>query len=200
MNIKTITLATALVVAALGTAERAQAHGLDIIGNDTSVELTSFGALTGLGLSVTGLGSASIDASGATPIATFDITGGTLNPDTGFALIEHDGSGLGLSDGTTFVSLQNFLIDTENGVLSGDVSVDKSLVGNIELFSITDDLTLLLTGAAAGALNGVYGTSLSAGLEIGIASVDVAVVPVPAALPLMLTALAGLGLTRRRRA
>jgi hypothetical protein len=88
---------------------------------------------------------------------------------------------------------------TQTGLLSGDVSVDDQFVTNLDLFSIGDGLVLSLTAGAADALNGVYGTALPAGLEIGIASVDVAVVPVPAALPLMFTALAGLGLAGRRR-
>jgi len=199
MNIRSITLATALAFTALGATQAASATSVDIIGNATSVELTSFDALTGLGLSVSALGTAIVAVDGDFPVATFNITGGTLDSDTGFAVIEHDGSGLGLTDGMTAVSLENFLINTESGILSGDVSVNNSFVANVGLFSIQQDLTLLLTAGAAKTLNSVYGTALPEGLEIGIASVDVAVVPVPAALPLMLTALAGLGLTGARR-
>jgi hypothetical protein len=200
MKMKRLSQSVCAVVMCLGMSHAASAHSIDIIGNSTSVELTSFEALTGLGLSVSGLGSATISVdSGEFPIATFGITGGSLNPNTGFAVIEHDGSGLGLSDGTTAVSLENFLINTQTGLLSGDVSVDDQFVANLDLFSIGDGLVLSLTAGAADALNGVYGTALPAGLEIGIASVDVAVVPVPAALPLMFTALAGLGLAGRRR-
>ncbi|MEO1575206.1 MAG: hypothetical protein AAFU65_09630 [Pseudomonadota bacterium] len=199
MNLKLVTAAVALAASGLGYSQSASAHGVDIIGNATSVELTSFDALTGLGLSVSGLGTATIDIPGAFPVATFAITGGSLDPNTGFATIEHDGSGLALSDGTSVVSLENFLIDTGAGVLSGDVSLNDQFVANLELFNIGDGLELSLTGGAADALNGIYGTALPAGLEIGIASVDVAVVPVPAALPLMLSAMAGLGLTGWRR-
>lgn len=202
MNAKMITLATVLTFSALGFSNRASADTVPIVGNSTSVELTSFDALTGLGLSVSALGSATVDAGGEFPVATFGITGGKLDTETGFAVIQHDGSGLGLTDGTTAVSLENFLIDTQSGILTGDVSVNQTFVATVGLFSIQEDLTLLLTGGAADTLNGVYGTSLPEGLEIGLASVDVAVVPVPAALPLMLSALAGLGFTgaRRRRA
>ena len=199
MNLKHVSTVAVLAAASLGYTHSASAHGVDIIGNATSVELTSFDALTGLGLSVGGLGTATIDVSGAFPVATFGITGGTLNPNTGFATIEHDGSGLSLSDGTSTVALENFLINTGTGLLSGDVSLNNSFVANIDLFSIGDGLELSLTSGAADALNGIYGTSLPAGLEIGIASVDVAVVPVPAALPLMLSAMAGLGFAGRRR-
>lgn len=199
MNAKTMTLAALLTVTALGLTQRASADAVEIIGNDTSVELTSFDALTGLGLSVSALGSATVDGSGDFPVATFGITGGKLDPDTGFAVIQHAGSGLGLTDGTSAVSLENFLINTQTGVLSGDVSLNDSFVANLDLFDIQEDLTLLLTTTAAETLNKVYGTMLPGGLEIGIATVDVAVVPVPAALPLMLTALAGLGFTGARR-
>lgn len=199
MNLKQVTAAVVLAASALGYSNTASAHGVDIIGNATSVELTSFDALTGLGLSVSGLGTATIDIPGAFPVATFDITGGTLDPDTGFATIEHDGSGLALSDGNSTVALENFFINTGKGLLSGDVSVNGQFVANLDLFTIGDGLVLSLTGGAADALNGVYGTALPAGLEIGIASVDVAVVPVPAALPLMLSAMAGLGFTGWRR-
>ena len=72
--------------------------------------------------------------------------------------------------------------------------MNDSFVANLDLFSITDKLELLLTQGAADALNKVYGTALPGGLSIGLATVDVAVVPLPAALPLMLAALAGLGI------
>jgi len=114
-----LSLAALAAVASLGMSQAASAHslGVEIIGNVTSVELTSFDALTGLGLSVSTLGTAKIDAGGEFPIAAFAITGGTLDPNTGFALIEHDGSGLGLSDGSSDVNLENFLINTVTGLL-----------------------------------------------------------------------------------
>ena len=46
-----------------------------IIGGDTSVTLTSAAALQSFGISIAPLGSATVDASGAEPVATFILLG-----------------------------------------------------------------------------------------------------------------------------
>ncbi|MEM6638624.1 MAG: hypothetical protein AAF610_01840 [Pseudomonadota bacterium] len=197
MKMKNLILAGTFA-AAMATPQ-AMANTLQITGGSTQVELTSFDALTSLGLSVSIFGTAKLDASGPFPVASFLVTGGTVDSATGFASIEHDGSGLGLSNGTDSVELANFLVDTESLLLSGDVSVNGSFVANLDLFSITSSLELLLTAGAADALNGVYGTALPEGLSIGFATPNVTTVPVPAALPLFASALAGLGFARSRK-
>ena len=77
--------------------------------------------------------------------AQFDITGGTIDTATGAALIEHDGSGLSLTDQLgTQVLLENFLIDSVAELLFGDVLVLDDMggeianLGNVALFEIDD--------------------------------------------------------------
>ncbi|MEM6639711.1 MAG: PEP-CTERM sorting domain-containing protein [Pseudomonadota bacterium] len=199
MKIKSLLLTAGLAFGGL-TAPTASASTVDVIGGVTEVEILSFFTLTNAGFNVGLLGSATLDASGLIPVASFGITGGSVDTVTGNALIEHDGSGVSLDNGVDFVNLENFLVNTETLILSGDVTVNGSFVANVDLFNITGGTLLQLTGGAADALNGVFGTSIPEGFKFGHATVSPVVVPVPAAFPLMVTALAGLGFASRRRA
>ena len=160
----------------------AAAHAAPITGGTTEVTLTSAPVLAGLGVSVSPLGTASISsgATGAAPVASFPITGGSS--DSSGALIEHNGSGLALSAGGTVVDARNFLIDTANAVVDSDVSVNGASAGNLGLFSIGPGLTLTLTAGAASALDAAFGTeALSSSTVIGTAATSPVVGPtVPA--------------------
>ena len=171
------------------------ANAVEIIGNETRVELTSAPTLIGLGLSIQPVGIGSIEAVG--PTAVFPVTGGTIDDITGELLVEHDGSGLTLSAGTTSLLLLNFLIDTENTQILGDAvtiapdmggDLQAAALNNIPLFNL-DGLNLLLTGTAAGAIDSLFGVPGLTGFEIGTASLDVAAVPVPGAVWLFGSAL-----------
>jgi hypothetical protein len=150
-----------------------------IIGGETAVALTAASTLQSLHVSVSPLGSAVINPADPDPIAQFPITGGTLGPADGEAVILHQGSGLELEDRDSSVELRDFLIDTQNHVVDANVTVDDLSFGNITIFEIGGNGTLLLTPAAAGVLSDAFGTpAITAGLGIGTA------VPSPIALPM----------------
>jgi hypothetical protein len=184
----------------------AEAATLRIVGNTTEIEVTA--DLAGLGLTPSVFGSATAGTSaGGNLLLGFPITGGTLETDTGNALIEHEGSGASLTDGTTTVNAGNFLINTAPTVATvfGDVDVDGSLVGSdLPLFTLgagnaLPGVQLLISPTLAGALTGVFGAPDLTNAEFGYARPDVAAVPLPAGAWLVLTALGALGLARARR-
>lgn len=175
-----------------------------IVGNTTSVELTAAGALASLGVAVQPVGTASLEAAG--PTAVFPITGGSIDDVTGELLVEHDGSGLSLGVGTDNILLLNFLVDSAAATIFGDVVVVDDIAGtlsasalnDVDLFSLDADLNVFLTATASGALNALFGTALPTGLKIGEASLDVSAVPLPPAVMLFGSALAGMLALRRR--
>jgi hypothetical protein len=128
-------------------------------------------------------------------VATFPISGGAIDLDTAAGNILHVG-GLTLTDGSTEVRLQSFIIDTTATppVLTGIVIANNTLVGRLPLFQLTlpsgftvplkpkdgfilqlQGVALTLTSQAATALNGVFGltggNAIPAALPIGTASV-----------------------------
>jgi hypothetical protein len=204
-------LAAAVAVACTVSATPALAQSLPIVGGVTSVSLTSASALTGLGLSVGGLGTAEISpGSAGTPLAYFPVTGGSIDTATFAGSIQHTGSGLSLSTATTTVNLTNFVIDTVAGTLSGNVAVGATNLGVVPLFNLGSSgiavapFSLTLSSAAAGALSTVFGVPNLTGFLIGNANT----IPITSAVPepaTVLSMLAGLGLIgvalqRRRRA
>ena len=186
-------------MAALGIVS---ASAAPITGGSTSVTLTSAPTLTAAGVSVAPFGTATLQTSGTFPVATFPITGGTASGSD--LVIDHDGSGLDLSKGGSIASIQNFVIDTAAGTVSGDAYDNSAFVADIPLFTIGSGLTLSLTSQAAGALTTVLGLPNLTGLEIGTATTDPtigAAVPEPATLPLLvLGAVAVVAANRFRRA
>jgi hypothetical protein len=133
-----------------------------ILTGKTSVYLTSAGTLTSLGVSVEQLGTATFTSSGGTPVANFPITGGTRDLLNGGEVITHQGSGLELKDSTGSVGLTDFTVDTQNGVIDANVTLDGELAGNLPVFDLGPGVfgpTLTLTSAAAGAVDQTLGTS-----------------------------------------
>ncbi len=185
--------------AVLGLSANASASTVDLAGDFTAVELISFELLNGLGLSVGPTGLATVDNSGSNPIFTFPVTGGTLDTVTGAALIEHDGSGLSITDGADTLTLENFFIDTDAGEMYGDVGINGTDAGNALLFTLSGSNTLLLSQPAADVLNDLFDTKLKKREKFGRATIKLTPVPVPAALPLLLSAIVGLGFLSRRR-
>jgi hypothetical protein len=141
-----------------------------IVGGQTDVTLTSASTLESLGLSVSTLGSARIENSGANPVAEFAITGGTET--AAGDVILHEGSGLALSKGADTVALQNFIVDTIHDVVDADVTIDGHFAGDLAVFNLGAGGKLTLTSAAANALDQTFnlGSTLSASTEIGIAA------------------------------
>src|SRR3954452_13223803 len=107
-----------------------------VLGGETSVTLTAASTLASLGVSVSSLGSASIDTSDGDPVARFAITGGTEGPGDGTNIFLHQDSGLKLSSPTGALELRDFRIDTENMVVSANVTVNGAAAGNVAVFDI----------------------------------------------------------------
>jgi hypothetical protein len=132
------------------------------------------------GLAIEPVGAATAGVSGV----SFPITRGRLATETLAGKYGHRG-GLKLSvEGKPTVVLRRFVIDTKAGELKGAVFVDGKFVARIPIFTLdlsaietvrtkrflrVTGVNLALTGGAADALNGVFGTSLSAGDSIGVA-------------------------------
>ena len=102
-------------------------------------------------------------SSGANPVVTFPITGGSTSS-TG-DLIEHNGSGLRVTgtNPTTTVDIQIYLVDTGKELVDADSSIDGALQGNIGLFTLgssgLSNVPLTLTSNAVTALNAAFGLS-----------------------------------------
>jgi hypothetical protein len=163
-------------------------------GTSTSVKLDAgfTSALTSLGLTPGVLGTATLNAGSV----SFPITGGNVtvyqkgkvNPYVQ-GDIQHQGSGLSLTAGTTEVDLQNFDINPGSSQLFGDVSVNgKTAATHAYLFNL-DGSTLapitisggvatltgtrvLVSDTAAGLLNQTFNTTaVKGGLLVGVATI-----------------------------
>jgi hypothetical protein len=173
-------LGTMLLLVAV--AGRSQAAALPVVDGFTSVKLTSFASLAGLGIGVAGLGTATVSpGSDGTPLAYFPVTGGAIDTGSFAGTIEHLGSGLSLSKGATTLNLEDFTIDTASLQLSGLVNgggpaqlFDIGLSGNAFL-----PFELKLSSTAGTALAGAFGIPDLSGTVIGLANS----VPVTTAVP-----------------
>lgn len=162
--------------------------------------------LGGAGLEAAPFGSTTIGTDGqGDTIFQFGISGGDLDGLAG--TIEHDGVGVDLSNQTDTLSLRNFVINTVDQVISGDVFVNGAPVTNAgifnfdvatlgstdELFDLSDPmLSLTISDAAGGVINDVLGVSGLGGAQFGLAATQPQVVPLPGALLLFGSAIAGL--------
>lgn len=132
-------------------------------------------------------------------VLTFPITGGSVKYYTPGSIdpyvqgmIEHNGSGLTLTDGKTKVGLKNFVVDPGKSVLTGDVTANgQSVVKGADLFfldgstlkplqmsgsdAVLAGTTVSLTKTAAGLLNKTFKTkALAEFFPVGIAKITVA--------------------------
>jgi len=194
-----------LLVAVAG---RVQAAALPIVDGFTSVKLTSFASLAGLGIGVGGLGAATVSpGSDGTPLAYFPVTGGSIDTGSFAGTIEHVGSGLSLTKGATTVNLEDFTIYTAGLKLDGLVNGG----GPVQLFDIGLSgspflpFELKLSSTAGAALAGAFGIPNLTGTVIGLAnSVPVTTaVPEPSSYAMLaagLAAIAWVGWRRSRSA
>ena len=166
-----------------------------VLGGNTAVALDSgfTGALTSLGLTPGVTGSATLkDGSVA-----FPITGGSIvywSPKGSYrpyvqGILEHDGSGLSLTAGSTTVTLENFTVNPGNSILYGDVLVNGAVAATqADLFdlhggtlkalqlqgndAILTGTTVHVSADAAALLNKTFSTTaVKAGLLVGVATI-----------------------------
>ena len=186
------------------SAEPTPAAEIDsLTGTQTAVTLSPdfLAGLTALKLTPATVGGATLD--GATGKIAFPISGGNVtyyDPASGVTpfvqgMIEHDGSGLQLTGANgKVVTLEDFVVDPEESVLTGKVTVDGAVfaesaplffldgstlnpleVQEAEGTAVLEGTTVSLTKTAADALNMVFETTaLAEFFPVGIAEITVA--------------------------
>lgn len=187
-----------------------------ITGNTTTIDFLDDVANTltdGLGFDVGVYGSARYDPT--TSAGTFKITGGnSASGGIPGSLIEHKGSGIFLKQGASELRFGDFVIDSDTGIVTSSVftmnpKIDTPLniaAGSAAFFIGPNPgpglpFLVSLTPNSARNFANTFGLDvLQAGQVLGGAAVDLEVVPVPAALPLLATAIGMLGVARRCRA
>lgn len=194
------------------------AHAAAITGGVTKVQLLPAiaNAVIGAGVTPSATGTGSLDLSTLT--FSFPITGGDLSAGViPGSTIEHNGSGILFTAGTTTIEIGNFLIDTTSLIISGSARSINPATGaalnvtaGVPLFALgigtntAFPFTVSLTAAAAGALNATFGVTLfTEGLQIGNASTAPLVVtdvPEPATFVLLGAGMIGVYAARRKRA
>jgi hypothetical protein len=208
--------ATAFTLGLLVSGGTAQA--IPIIGDQTSVLLTSIQTLTDAGVAVSALGSAQLtqDEVGR-DTAVLPITGGDFSPPS--ITIEHGDAGLQLSGGGTTVAADNLVIDIEALTLSGDVSVDGGDPTTGAIFNLDPCIDLIgsdaqcidgdgsilfngykltLTEEAAALAESLGLTGDLVGAQFGVAYIDVRLVPEPSTAVLIGLGLVAAAAGRRR--
>ncbi|MGA1838752.1 hypothetical protein VD659_17675 [Herbiconiux sp. 11R-BC] len=166
------------------------------VDTEVTVDKGFLDALTSLGLTPGTVGTATLTSG----VLAFPITGGNVkyfDPNEAYrpyvqGTIEHEGSGLSLTAGSTVVELTNFTIDPGTSKLYGDVSVNGTVAAPQAFLFDLDGSTLkpLQTGAndtailegttvhvsadAAALLNKTFGTTaVKEGLLVGVAKITV---------------------------
>ena len=201
-----LTAVAAFVVAAVPAA------AAPVTGGKTAVLITADLAKLGLTASLTG--SATSDP--ATGIDYFPITGGNVDPATLAGTIDHHGSGLDLTGPRYTLQLSDFVIDTTNDVLTGNVMVSgMPFATALPLFTfdltgltpgqITDltnlHIILRFSSQSASALTNVFGVRNLTGTQFGLAGTapTLAAVPESATWAMMIAGFGLVGYTLRRR-
>ena len=200
-------LKTAVVSAVASATAFASAIAAPVVGGATVVNPTA-----DLGsIQASTLGSATVNSNG---FLEFPVTGGNLNGLAG--TIEHENSGVSLTDGLSVLDLENFLIDTTTQEILADVTIDGVFVTNTAIFSfdvtrlpdINDlfdldnpSLELRFTMATVGVLENVFGAMGFDNAVFGLAATApiVSDVPIPAAFVLFIAGAAGLGFAGRKK-
>jgi hypothetical protein len=162
---------------------------IPITGGETTVEITDFTDLFGLGIIPIPIPDAQLvdfDFGTFVPTVSFPITGGDTEP----LSIEHEGSGVllqSLLNPYPNLFVGNFVIDGVGGQLFAEAFSGGSL-GEIALFDIGDAnsdglLPLNYTPDAAQAIVAIFGLNLDpkllAGEQFGLAQTDPQTAPVP---------------------
>lgn len=158
-----------------------------ITGGTTSVALDSgfVSVVTGAGITPAAVTPGML--SGTT--ATFPITGG----DTMTGIINHSG-GLSFTKGADSAVIENFVIDLNTMLLSGEVIANGgSPMMNVNLLNIGAGNTLTVNSTLASDLTAVFGVPDLTGATVGVATVSpITASPVPEPSALALLALGGM--------
>ena len=134
----------------------------------------TIGAVVGLGLTPAPITPGVLGMDGDALKASFPIVGNLKG-----GIIKHTG-GLSLSAGGTTLTLTNYFIDTNEGVLTAMAAVNGDEVGRLPLFDLggapaqdgcAGTASLSLSGDAADALTMVFGAPDLTGADFGIACV-----------------------------
>ena len=201
--------AAAIALAATVAATSAMASTVRIAGGETSITFDpgALAALASFHITPT-IDNGDFDPDTAT--ATYGISGGSVHGDD--LTIEHVPSTLTLTneDGTS-ASLSDFLIQLDAVSLTGTVS---ARVGDSTDFTEVLDIIapaaadlgvqLVINDALGAAVSAIFSTDDKpvgdlSGAVLGTAVTSPQVVPVPAALPLLLAGLGGMAFVARRR-
>ena len=152
-----------------------------ITGGTTSVALDNTFVSTVTGAGITPAAVAPGTLMGTT--ATFPITGG----DTTTGIIDHSG-GLSFTNASNSATIENFVIDLNTALLSGDVIANGGApIPSVNLFNIGSGNALTINSALATDLSAVFGVPDLTGALVGVATVSpltAADVPEPSALGL----------------
>ncbi len=190
-----------LTLCVLGLLTAPQARADSISGGQTTVTLDS--SFINLLTTNSIVPSAIAPATLIGDVATFPITGGTANG--GNLVIDHSG-GLKFTDGSEFLSIGDFVVDTLNSDVTGFATNNAGLnVASAQLFTIGPGLSLDLSATAATAISDTFFggnsnvTSELTGFNIGVAAPSPVVTPEPESLILFATGTMGLaGMLYRR--
>jgi hypothetical protein len=193
----------------------ASATPVGVVNGATQLNVTSFGTLTSLGITISPGGTAEVISIPAlpSPIVFYDVTSVDLDPSS--TQIFHVGSVLDLTRDANTVSLSNFLIDATQGLVFADV-LATGFDANAAVFSISkacsvadpcsgldgtatiDGLELQLTSAAGGLLADQLSIADLTGSVIAVANSSFTPVPEPGTALLMALGLGGLSAAGRR--
>ncbi len=201
----------------IGFQGAATATPIGVLNGATQLNVTSFGALADLGVTLTPGGTARvIDLTPIlpSPIVFYDVTSVDLDPAS--TRIFHVGSVLDLTT-TATVSLSEFVINATTGVVLADVVSPGSNLLSAPVFAINkacsvsdpcigldgtitvDGLELTLTADAAGVLAQELGIVDLTGTVVAVANSSFTPIPEPGTGVLALTGLMLLGMDARRR-
>ena len=201
----------------LGFQSAATATPIGVINGATQLNVTSFGTLADLGVTLTPGGTAQvIDLMPVlpSPIVFYDVTSVDLDPAS--TRIFHVGSVLDLTTSET-VSLSDFVVDASAGFVLADVVSPSFNLLAAPVFSINkacsvsdpcvgldgtvtvDGLELTLTADAAGVLSQDLGIGDLTGTIVAVANSSFTPIPEPGTGLLALTGLVLLGFDARRR-
>jgi hypothetical protein len=147
-------------------------------GTELALDAAAAGALQSLGIAAAPAGAATATEAGA---LRFPITRGRVDAGTLAGTINHSG-GITLSRGGTAVTVERFVIDTTQSQLTAFSPLGRIPLATLDLSAAQPAISgrsvtvagvgVRLSGAAAGALNQVFGTTaFTEGLLLGTATV-----------------------------